>query len=106
MDVVEWWDLAPMEWWDRDKLESRDRDKYVLRPYWLCMTYETKKGNNKRKEKKQIGEKRGFYQPVAKYEKQANISTKTSAKSSSVLKKKERGKKETKKRAKYKRVFL
>ena len=30
--------------------------------------------------------KRGFYQPVAKYEKQANISTRTSAKLSSVLK--------------------
>ena len=46
-----------------------------------------KKGNNKRKEKNQIGEKRGFYQPVAKYEKQANISIRTSAMSSSVLKK-------------------
>ena len=41
-----------------------------------------------KREKKQIGEKRGFYQPVAKYEKQANISTRTSAKSSSVLKNK------------------
>ena len=61
--------------------------KYVLRPYWLCMTYENKKGNNKWKEKNQIGEKRGFCQPVAKYEKQANISTRTSTKSSSVLKK-------------------
>ena len=40
----------------------------------------TKKGNNKWKEKNQIGEKRGFCQPVEKKEKQANISTRTSAK--------------------------
>ena len=53
----------------------------------------TKKGNKKWKEKKQIGEKREFYQPVAKYEKQANISTRTSAKSSSVLKEKKKKKK-------------
>ena len=38
--------------------------------------------------------KRGFYQPVVKYEKQANILTRTSAKSSSVLKKKKTKKKQ------------
>ena len=51
------------------------------------------------KEKNQIGEKRGFYQPVAKYEKQANISTRTSAKSSSVLKKIKKRKKGNKEEA-------
>ena len=56
----------------------------------------TKKENNKGKEKNQIGEKQGFYQPVAKYEKQANISTRTSAKSSSVLKKIRKRKKKKK----------
>ena len=49
-------------------------------------TYENKERKYE-KRKKQIGEKRGFYQPVAKYEKQANVSSRTSAKSSSVLKK-------------------
>ena len=55
---------------------------YCSAPSWLKYTYENKKGNNKWKEKNQIGEKRRFRQPVAKYEKQANISTKTSANSS------------------------
>ena len=42
-----------------------------------------------KRKKNQIGEKRGFCLPVAKYkdENQANISTRTSAKSSSVVKK-------------------
>ena len=31
--------------------------RYVPRPYWLYMTYETKKGNNKGKYKNEIGEK-------------------------------------------------
>ena len=63
--------------------------KYVLRLYWLCMTYENKKVNIEWKKKNQIGEKQGFCQPVAKFEdeNQANISTRTFAKSSSVLKK-------------------
>ena len=47
--------------------------------------------------------KRGFYQPVAKYEKQATISTRTSAKSSSVLKEnKEKKQKKTAKSNLYK----
>jgi hypothetical protein len=43
--------------------------------------------------------KRGFFQPVAKHEdeEQANISTRTSAKSSSVLNKKEKQKKKQQK---------
>ena len=45
----------------------------------------TKKGNDKWKEKNQIGENEHFLQPVVKYEKQANISRRTSNKSSSVL---------------------
>ena len=51
------------------------------------MTYETKKGNNKWKIKSVS--KQGFCQPGAKYddEKQANFSTRTSAKSTSLLKK-------------------
>ena len=51
--------------------------------------YENKKGNNKQKENNQIGEKQGFCQQVAKYgnENQANILTRNSARSSSVLKK-------------------
>ena len=49
-------------------------------------------------EKNQIGEKRGFCQPVAKHEKQANISTRISAKPSSVLKKQERGKTQKKRK--------
>ena len=48
--------------------------------------------------------KRGFYQPVAKYEKKANISTRTSAKSSSVLGKKEE--KKTKKKQQQNLTFL
>ena len=62
------------------------------------------------KDKNQISEKRGFCQSVAKYEKQANILTRTSAKSSSVLKKKnkkeEKEKKETKKKQQQNLTFL
>ena len=47
----------------------------------ICTLCENKKGNNKWKEKNQIGEKRGFCEPIAKYEDE------NQAKSSSVLEK-------------------
>ena len=54
----------------------------ILNTFWdqtgyeNVSTYENKKGNNKWKEKNQIGEKRGFCQLVAKYEDEnkANVS--------------------------------